>query len=279
MWDHPTRTLFSPESFLYDDWVLAFIMSCSVPGLGLLLFEIKHNYPPPPPKAQAPMTRDLPFRTLITQNTAQKQLGESLAALWHREASVRRDLSARLSKSESAQCNWISSDHSEETVWTFLSLFLSRVCKGRQKGTPGARLKLSCQTLSARHLLARRVEVSSSQICLRCNSPTTPLRFNNIRSWKVFAATVQMLPLISSTRPNDGIWTETRQRERNRVHETHVAERLWSWTVLTAQHVCMMSPSVGSDMKADQIQLALPPERILLIRISSGAGNTQHLFA
>lgn len=32
-------------------------------------------------------------------------------------------------------------------------------------------------------------------------------------------------------------------------------------------------------MKADQIQLALPPEMILLIRISSGAGNTQHLLA
>ena len=32
-------------------------------------------------------------------------------------------------------------------------------------------------------------------------------------------------------------------------------------------------------MKADQIQLALPPEMILLIGISSGAGNTQHLLA
>ncbi len=32
-------------------------------------------------------------------------------------------------------------------------------------------------------------------------------------------------------------------------------------------------------MKADHIQLALPPEMILLIRISSGAGNTEHLFA
>lgn len=32
-------------------------------------------------------------------------------------------------------------------------------------------------------------------------------------------------------------------------------------------------------MKADHIQLALPPEMLLLIRISSGAGNTQHLFA
>lgn len=32
-------------------------------------------------------------------------------------------------------------------------------------------------------------------------------------------------------------------------------------------------------MKADQIQLALPPEMILLIRISSGAGNAQHLLA
>lgn len=38
-----------------------------------------------------------------------------------------------------------------------------------------------------------------------------------------------------------------------------------------------LSHSVGLDMKADQIQLALPPEMILLIRISSGAGNTQHL--
>lgn len=32
-------------------------------------------------------------------------------------------------------------------------------------------------------------------------------------------------------------------------------------------------------MKADQIQLASPPEMILLMRISSGAGNTQHLLA
>ncbi len=32
-------------------------------------------------------------------------------------------------------------------------------------------------------------------------------------------------------------------------------------------------------MKADQIQLALPPEMILLIGISSGARNTQHLLA
>lgn len=31
-------------------------------------------------------------------------------------------------------------------------------------------------------------------------------------------------------------------------------------------------------MKADQIQLALPLEMILLIKISSGAGNTQHLL-
>ena len=32
-------------------------------------------------------------------------------------------------------------------------------------------------------------------------------------------------------------------------------------------------------MKADQIQLALPLEMILLIGISSGAGDTQHLLA
>lgn len=32
-------------------------------------------------------------------------------------------------------------------------------------------------------------------------------------------------------------------------------------------------------MKADQIQLALPPEMILLIGISSAAGNAQHLLA
>lgn len=31
-------------------------------------------------------------------------------------------------------------------------------------------------------------------------------------------------------------------------------------------------------MKVDQIQLGLPPEMILLIRISSAAGNTQHLL-
>ncbi len=40
-----------------------------------------------------------------------------------------------------------------------------------------------------------------------------------------------------------------------------------------------LSHSAGSDMKADQIQLALPPEMILLIGISSGARNTQHLLA
>lgn len=42
---------------------------------------------------------------------------------------------------------------------------------------------------------------------------------------------------------------------------------------------CQLSHSAGSDMKADQIQLALPLEMIPLIGISSGAGNTQHLLA
>lgn len=40
-----------------------------------------------------------------------------------------------------------------------------------------------------------------------------------------------------------------------------------------------LSHSAGSDMESDQTQLALPPEMILLIRISSGAGSTQHLLA
>lgn len=188
-------------------WILAIIMSWFVAGWSLLHFQIKHNYHP---KAQALMNPRLPFQNLDHTLDCPEAVGIFAATLYF-EAGIWRRILPLLSRSfcfffkGSAQCDWTSSHHKEETCQKFLTVPFCSHRDDKKKARQELMVLVSSFPAQLIQLLALTPKNSREEVSIltahSCNSPAVPLCLCSFRSGKVFGETVQTLRLISSARP------------------------------------------------------------------------------